>query len=308
MLAQSEIGQLAPDKHVEAFLGTSRGVTRQLRTSFAPAPQPMPPPQRTLRVLVVGDPADDAPLPGAQAEAQEVVTLFEQFNQAYAGTGNSVQVVSLIGPSEATRTNVLSRLMLEPFDVMHYAGHCVFDSANPAASGWIFSGGTRITAAELNRLDRVPRFVFSNACESGITPERAEQRSADLAPSFAEAFFGRGVANFVCTAWPVDDAAARQFALDLYGRLLGMTSTGERMPVPSFAPMHAAMREARLAIADTGGGYLTWGAYQHYGNPHARLFVPLSMAAEPRGRARRAAKPKPAAPAKRKPRTRRRRK
>lgn len=306
MLAQSEIGQLAPDKHVEAFLGTSRGVTRQLRTTFAPPPQPMPPPQRTLRVLVVGDPADDAPLPGAQAEAQEVATLFEQFNQAYAGTGNSVQVVSLIGPGEATRTNVLSRLMLEPFDVMHYAGHCIFDTENPAASGWIFSGGTRITASELNRLDRVPRFVFSNACESGITPERADQRSVDLAPSFAEAFFGRGVANFVCTAWPVDDAAARQFALDLYGRLLGMTSGGERMQPPSFDPMHVAMREARLAIADTGGGYLTWGAYQHYGNPHFRLFVPVSTAEKPRRTARRVAKPKPKRQVKRKPQPRRR--
>lgn len=308
MLAQSEIEQLSPDKQVEAFLGTSRGVTRQLRTTFAPPPQPIPPPQRTLRVLVVGDPADDAPLPGAQAEAQEVVTLLEQFNQTSAGSGNSIQVVSLIGPGEATRTNVLSRLMLEPFDVMHYAGHCIFDTENPAASGWIFSGGTRITAAELNRLDRVPRFVFSNACESGITPERAEQRSVDLAPSFAEAFFGRGVANFVCTAWPVDDAAARQFALDLYGRLLGMSSNGERVQPPSFAPMHVAMREARLAIADTGGGYLTWGAYQHYGNPHFRLFVSAAAASEPPRTARRAARATPEQPTKRHPKRRPRKK
>lgn len=275
MIAQSEIGQLAPEKHVDAFLGTSRGVTRQLRTTFAPPPQPPPPPQRVLRVLVVGDPADDAPLPGAQAEAQEVAALFERFNAVHGLTGNRVEVVSLIGPGEATRTNVLSRLMLEQFDVLHYAGHCTYDKDNPALSGWIFSRGTRISASELNRLDRVPRFIFSNACESGITPERAEQRSVELAPSFAEAFFGRGVANFVCTAWPVDDAAARQFALDLYGRLLGLVGNPDKRKPPGFAQMYAAMREARLAIADTGGGYLTWGAYQHYGNPYFRLFEPV---------------------------------
>src|SRR5918999_5020784 len=80
----------------------------------------------------------------------------------------------------------------------------------------------RLSANELNRIDRVPKFVFSNACESGITPDRSRERSVDLAPSFAEAFFARGVANFVCTAWPVDDAAARVFALTLYSDLLGI--------------------------------------------------------------------------------------
>jgi hypothetical protein len=276
MVAQAEIGALAADKQVDAFLGTSRGVTRQLRTVFAPPPQPPPPPRRTLRVLVVGDPADDAPLPGAQAEAQEVAALFEQFNHVQSDGGNRVEVVALIGPGEATRTNVLSRLMLETFDVLHYAGHCLYDKDNPPASGWIFSGGTHISASELSRLDRMPRFVFSNACESGITPERADQRSVGLAPSFAEAFFARGVANFVCTAWPVDDAAARQFALELYGRLLGIASGDHGSRPSDFARMHAAMREARLAIADTTAGYLTWGAYQHYGNPYFTLFERIS--------------------------------
>src|SRR5262249_34587277 len=145
MIAQSEIGDLAPEKQADAFLGTSRGVTRQLRTSFAPLPQPPPPPQRVLRVLVVGDPADDAPLPGAQAEAQEVAAKFERFNSVHGSSGNGVEVVSLIGPGEATRTEVLNRLMFGQFDVLHYAGHCIYDKDNPAASGWIFSGLTRIS-------------------------------------------------------------------------------------------------------------------------------------------------------------------
>ena len=36
--------------------------------------------------------------------------------------------------------------------------------------------------------------------------------------------------------------------------------------------MWEAMQEARLAIFDSVGGARTWGAYQHYGNPHFRLF------------------------------------
>ena len=259
------------------FLGTSYGLTRQLRTTFAPPPEPPPPPRRTLRVLVVADPADDAPLPGAQTEGEQVAALFRLFNTLYAGTENRVEVTTLIGPYQATRVNVMDELFnRRPYDVLHFAGHCIFDSANPANSGWIFSGGQRLSANELSRVDRVPKFVFSNACESGITPDRTDLRSAGLAPSFAEAFFARGVANFVCTAWPVNDEAALHFAVRLYLGLLGIATVRDSEPVQFFAtrdfePMHHAMQEARLAITENAEGR-SWAAYQHYGNPFFRIF------------------------------------
>lgn len=287
-------GGSRPDP-ARSFLGTSRGFTRQLRTTFAPPPEPPPPPRRILRVLVVADPAEDMRLAGAEEEGIEVADLLESFNSVYGGEGSQVQVVRLFGPREATRTNVLSELMLHPYDVLHFAGHCVYDKDDPAASGWIFTGEKRLTAMELNRIDRIPKFVFSNACESGITPERIGQRSADMAPSFAEAFFARGVANFVCTAWPVDDAAAREFARTLYAGLIGLaavddmagstsdsksggkgaTAEGGLRPRYGAAPplpIHRAMQNARLAIAGKQNGIRTWGAYQHYGNPNFRLF------------------------------------
>ena len=259
------------------FLGISRGFTRQLRTQFASPPEPPPPPRRVLRVLVVADPAADAPLPGAEEEGIEVADLFERFNTLYADGENRVEVKRLFGPQEATRLNVLSELTLRSYDVLHFAGHCMYDAAQPAASGWIFSDGERLSARELTRIDRIPGFVFSNACESGITPDR--KRTADLAPSFAEAFFARGVNNFVCTAWPVDDVAARTFARVLYGHLLGIDVTGaedglryEATPSAASPLMYVAMREARRAIADTPNGFQTWGAYQHYGSPYFRFF------------------------------------
>ena len=276
------------------FLGTSYGLTRQLRTTFAPPPEPPPPPKRTLRVLIVADPAEDAPLPGAQAEAEEVAATFESFNGVYSElAGQTVEVVRLFGPAEAKRTTVLKKLMLENFDVLHFAGHCVYDKDDPANSGWLFSmkDDERLTANELKRIDRVPKFIFSNACESGITPDRSEQRSAGLAPSFAEAFFARGVGNFVCTAWPVDDEAARIFARRLYSELLGLP------PANGFAYMHAAMREARRAIATDLSGSRTWGAYQHYGNPYLRFFqnATAPVAREPAPEKKKPARRKPAA-------------
>jgi pimeloyl-ACP methyl ester carboxylesterase len=263
-----QVAQPGGFEYEDSFLGTSRGFTRQLRTTFAPPPEPPPPPQSVLRVLIVADPAEDAHLPGAEEEAVAVADLFESYNTARAQAGSTrVEVKRLFGPIDATRTNVLRELMLRRYDILHFAGHCVFEwDHDPARSGWIFNVKRRelLSANELNRIDQIPKFVFSNACESGVTPDRARERNPRLAPSFAEAFFNRGVANFVCTAWPVDDVAARMFAVTLYSNLLGI----QNGPVP----MHEAMKQARLTIARTPNGRTTWGAYQHYGNPYFRLF------------------------------------
>ncbi|MGB9179147.1 MAG: CHAT domain-containing protein [Pyrinomonadaceae bacterium] len=260
------------------FLGTTRGLTRQLRTTFAPPPEPPPPPQRVLRVLVVADPAADAHLEGAEEEGAAVADLFESYNTVYAerAAETRTQVVRLFGPFEAKRTNVLRELMSRPYDVLHFAGHCVYKwDGDSTASGWIFHKEPKelLSADELNRIDRIPKFVFSNACESGITPDRSGERTAELAPSFAEAFFARGVSNFVCTAWPVDDLAAREFALKLYGRLLGIEVTKDNRYIKADArPMYLALRDARVLIASTDNGVKTWGAYQHYGNPFFQFF------------------------------------
>ncbi|QDV34795.1 CHAT domain-containing protein [Tautonia plasticadhaerens] len=269
-----------------AFLGTSRGLTRQLITGFAPPPEPPPPGRRYLRVLVVADPARDAPLPGARREGVAVVELLRAFNAAWGGSGNVVEVDALIGPGEATRTNVLRRLMGRTYDAFHYAGHCYFDPKDPSGSGLLFSDGQVISAHEMRRIDRVPKFVFLNACESGIVPSDliagATGYRPGMAPSFAEAFFERGVSNLVCTAWPVDDQAATAFSQRLYRGLLGLDGPDADRVAPVIPlVLHRAMQEARLAIARPGtfpGGALTWGAYQHYGNPDFAFFDGSRMA------------------------------
>ena len=150
---------------------------------------------------------------------------------------NPIEVVTLFGPVQATRTQVMHQLMTKQFDVVHFAGHCFYDIEHPDRSGWVFGETEVLTAHEMNRIDRVPPFVFSNACESGVTPDRATK---ELPQSFAEAFFGRGVTNFVCTAWPVSDDAATTFALTVYRSLLGMTNSNELEP--ETRPMWQAMQ------------------------------------------------------------------
>lgn len=256
--------KFAPD----AFMGPAASLTRQLRTTFAPLPETPMMAGRPLRVLVVTDPCEESPLPGAQEEGEAVARLFEDFKD----NGADVEVDRLFGPSEATRVAVLEKLVNQRFDVLHYAGHCFFNEDDPPRSGWLFSRNEVLSAYELSRIDRIPRFVFSNACESGITPDTADER---VAPSFAEAFFARGVSNFICTAWPVDDAAALAFATRVYRGLLGLLNTDAE-------PLHEAIKAARLEIAALGeGGLSTWAAYQHYGDPYFRILAPTKPSTTP---------------------------
>jgi pimeloyl-ACP methyl ester carboxylesterase len=271
-----------PSGDISAFLGTYRGLTRQLRTTFARPPQPAHNLQAMPRILVVADPSREHPLLGAAEEGLSVAALFESFNTIAeeAGWPQRFQVTRLIGPLEATPTRVLRELTILRYEVLHYAGHCFFNPKDPAQSGWIFSNGVVISAYELERIDRVPSLVVCNACESGITPDRSGERNAALVPSFAEAFFALGVANYVGTAWPVDDLAARLFATTFYASLLGLDIGSDRQLQPGETPgkeplkprpIHLAMLRARLAVAGTPSGNGTWGAYQHYGNPYYRI-------------------------------------
>jgi pimeloyl-ACP methyl ester carboxylesterase len=251
----------------QPYLGLQRGLTRQLRTALAPPPESPPPFGRVLRILVVANPCRENPLPGAEAEAKRLVELFDKINAQNAANPNSnhIEFVSLVGPRQATTLDVLLRVNEQPpFDVLHYAGHCILDEKNLERSGFLFSGDDRLTASDLDRVDRTPKFVFANACQSGVLPSRPDLIKPQLPATFAESFFKKGVANFICTAWPVSDQAASDFAFELYGKLLG--ADGE-----AAQPMYSAVRAARAKIAATP----TWGAYQHYGDPDFRLFHPM---------------------------------
>jgi hypothetical protein len=261
------------------FLGIRRAVTRQLRTNFDIAPAPPSPPRHILRVLVVADMSEEHRLPGAELEGVEVAELFASFNAAYERlTQDRVEVVQLIGPRDATRTNVLRYLLLRSFDVLHVAGHGFFDPKDPGASGWVFGRGELLTPRELSRIDSPPRFIFANTSETGVIAGPPPGASEAHVPSFAETLLASGVSNFVGAAWPMNDASARSFALTLYSGLLGLAGTGERCrPAPMIA-MQEAMRRARLDTARGSERDATWGCYHHYGDPFCRFFDPERIA------------------------------
>ena len=229
------------------FLGlsTGYGLTRQLQTRFAPAPAQAGDPRQQLSVLIVADPGMN--LPAAREEGIMLSKLFTQYGAE----------VTLLSDQQATPAGLANLLANRSYDILLFAGHCFYNPEQPEASGWIFDHeGKRVfSARELQRFN-TPPFVFSHACESGVTPDERSVANLRIGPCFAEAFFAQGVTNFVCTAWPIRDESALSFTRTFYETMLLEGGPGH---------INLAMLNARQSIVESDPH--TAGAYHHYGNP-----------------------------------------
>jgi pimeloyl-ACP methyl ester carboxylesterase len=257
-----------------AFFGPHLKMTRQFRTLLSSAPGGITPQlNQSMRVLVIADPApeSDLQLPGAREEGRAVVRALSQIKQDW---GLDIEVVDCIGSSECDPVEILALILNGGFDVLHYAGHGFFDEKNPARGGWVFGDGVTLSAREIFRARHVPRLVFANACFSAVVnrgkPMTARNLNRNLA-GIAEAFFERGVQNYIGSGWPVQDDLALTFATTFYkNALIGRSDSDKREEGEEANPrmLAEAIAVGRLAIMNEGS---TWGAYQHYGNPNDLL-------------------------------------
>lgn len=241
------------------FYGPGRRLTRQFRTILSGPPGLIAPPiPNLLRVLIIADPAPEADLqlPGARAEGRAVVQVLRKVKEE---EGLDITIEQRIGSDECDPVELLALILSEEFDLIHYSGHGDFDEKNPAKSGWIFGKEYVLSAGDIFRARRVPRLIFANACFSGVVrsgkPFTVEESNRSLA-GLVQAFFERGVQNYIGTGWPVDDSAALEFAKVFYREALLGNDLG------------SSLSKAREAILTSGS---TWGAYQHYGQATAKL-------------------------------------
>ena len=190
------------------------------------------PAQSTVKSLIIQDPTLD--LPGAREECEQLEGLFRRHRG---------KVVLLRG-EEATKQNVLTCLASERFDVLHFAGHAVFDKEDPTNSGIICHGHERLVAADLRLVASAPQLFFLNACESGRMRSYGEKEQIGVNLTLAEQFMLQGVGNFIGTFWPVADTSALAFAKEFYA----LTLSGEAMAraVAFGAPRGCRGRRARL--------------------------------------------------------------
>jgi hypothetical protein len=317
-----------------SYYGPDLELTRQFRTPLSAAPGLAPPLNHTLNVLVIADPAPGAlSLPeGAREEGFAVVQAFQQARAAFrqaAGRDTKQRDVRLtvrIGapgtPGVQARLDglggwaagVISARACDPlevlslivnggedgrgYDVVHFAGHGVFDPET-RRMGWVFDADCVLSAQEIFRVRQVPRLVFANACHSAeVTPEgRVVPGPASAPPgdpergrlrqvqqvSLAEAFFARGIENYIGAGWSVDDAQAQEFARQFYYHALNLDAEGQRVTEGDKAPpgiLGEALAVARRAVRAQSQG-TTWAAYQHYGEHNAKLFPYANVDRDP---------------------------
>ena len=263
------------------YFGPQLQLTRQFRSMLTPRPGQPPPRNENLRVLVVADPAPEPELqlPGARREGRAVVQMLSHLKQHW---GLKLDLVERIGDTDCDPLEILALILDGNFDVVHFAGHGTFDATHPDCGGWVFGRKIFLSAREIFQARRVPRLVFANACFSAQVSGRAratvaEELNRNLA-GIAEAFFERGVRNYLGTGWPVNDTLAELFAQEFYAQaLVGLsakevlqpTNYGRRCPEPP-PTLSRAIAHARALIAHRGS---TWGAYQHYGQANDLLLA-----------------------------------
>jgi hypothetical protein len=275
------------------FLGEAVGMSRRFHSLLSPPPSSLPPLNETLKVLIIADPAPGKlALPHAREEALAILGVLDQARQRWQGTysfrvnvrvGSKKQADLLESQCEKLRQlgdwvesaepcDPLELALLvvnEHFDVIHYAGHGAFDRKAQRA-GWVFDEDCFLSAQEIFRVRQVPRLVFANACFSAVTADHCQQRGQLF--GLAQAFFARGIPNYIGAGWEVNDACATVCARAFYSQVLGLH--GPNSPP---ATIGDALLAARRAVLDLEKGHTTWGAYQHYGAVNDKL-LPLPNA------------------------------
>ena len=174
----------------------------------------------------------------ARAEAEVIARLL----------GTKLTTVSELMP--------LARLISKGrFGLLHFACHNRFDPDDGVSIKLDspFSPTFLATAASDQSLAGAAPVVFINACRSlGQIP------SYNKLDGWAEKFMRAGAAAFIGSLWEVSDGMAREFAQELYRRLVDGDQLGK-----------AVMAARRSVAAEPGDP--TWLAYAVYGDPRARV-------------------------------------
>lgn len=247
------------------------GISRKLTTDARIATRSHLPSNAKLKMLLIRNPTKN--LAGAEVECDDIVKMFRD---------REIEP-TVLRHSEATVSSIVEELGTKRYDILHYAGHAIFDPRYHGNSGLICHGNERLTAKMLQKLEIMPQLVVLNGCQSlkvrgdgeldlpdadetcEVPLAREDDRffweklsnNLDDQASLAEAMMLRGVMNIIGTYWPVGDAAAQLFSRNFYASLL----SGDRLGL--------AMCKARRAVRDIGSS--DWANYLHYGDPEYLL-------------------------------------
>ena len=184
--------------------------------------------------LAVGVKDDAAPL--AEAECGRVAALF--------GTGNARLLLG-----EDAAVDALSQ-SAPSFDVVHVAGHAVFNPEDPMRSHIKLAGGS-LSALDVFETRMECALVMLSACQTGV----AYVSSGDELLGLSRGVFRAGASSLVASLWKVNDESTVDLAVEFYRSLLAGRTKPE------------ALRCAALRIRDRLPHPYYWAPFVLLGDP-----------------------------------------
>jgi CHAT domain-containing protein len=189
------------------------------------------------RLLAVGDPfvarsmsTAYPALPGAQAEVEEVASLFS----------DSVKLTGL----EATRRRLLAELGRA--SVVHIATHFVTGREPGSARMLLTASGSGDDYLDATAIARLPLDDLRLVVLSGCATDRESVPSLEGTYAAAGSFLVAGAREAVATLWRVDDRFTPLLMRRLYSQLLDGQETDEALRRAQLALLDGADMEARL--------------------------------------------------------------
>lgn len=205
----------------------------------------------TLKMLILANPTND--LKSAYLEGTYIKNQFDRKRNEIKIDFKSTYIDTLY-----VKKN------LRDYDIVHFAGHCEYDAANPKNTGWVLSDG-RFSTQDILALGEslsLPTLVFSNACHSAkVTEDLMDADYQKKTYSLASAFLFSGVRHYIGTIWKIQDPVSLIFAKEFYIQLISGKCMGE------------CIRLARLRLMkEYGITAMHWASYLLYGDPNFVLF------------------------------------
>ena len=206
---------------------------------------------RKPRMLILADPTGD--LKGAYEEGINIRNQFDKTREKVSIDFKSTNIDTLF-----------VKKALREYDIVHFAGHCEYEKADPQKTGWLLRDG-RFTTSDILSMGAdtlMPSLVFSNACQSAqVNIAPIDQDYQEKTYSLASAFLFSGVRHYVGVIQRIEDPVSLVFAREFYLQLIKGNSVGK------------SIRLSRLRlIKDYGVNSCLWAGYILYGDPDFVLF------------------------------------
>lgn len=191
---------------------TSRVVPERARDPGAEDPM--------IRILTVENPTEDL------AATEHVVEIIAGLQGERDG---AIVEVTQLAAKDATRRGFADAVAGQAYDIIHFAGHGIFDAARPSDVALLLKDGPLVDEDVLSLEWSTPPFiVFNSSCEGGrAAPGRRIVLGRRRSNGLAAAFLARGVEAYLSHYFLVRDDSAAALAESFYTELFGVKNVGK---------------------------------------------------------------------------------